>query len=114
MKLIRISIIALVITLGAQLAKAQVRVGIGVNIGAPVRYVERPYYDDYGQVVYYDRPVVHRYYERPVYFRPRYYERPVYFRPRYYNRPVYRQVVYRENFYHGRGHAYGHGHGRRW
>ena len=42
MKLIKISIIALVLTLGAQFAKAQVSVGIGVNLGAPVRVIERP------------------------------------------------------------------------
>jgi hypothetical protein len=98
MKLIKISIIALVLTCSMQFAKAQVRVGIGVNIGTPVRYVERPYYyDDYDRVVYYDRPVaVRRYYDRPVY------------RTRYYNRPVYRQVVYRE---HGHGRGWGNGHG---
>ncbi|GGH02783.1 hypothetical protein [Mucilaginibacter phyllosphaerae] len=101
MKTIKIAIIALVLTLGAQFAKAQVRVGIGVHIGTPVRYVERPYYDDdYNRVVYYDRPVVVR----------RVYARPVY-RERYYERPVYRQVVYRERGW-GRGRGWGHGHGR--
>jgi hypothetical protein len=101
MKLIKISIIALVLTLGAQFAKAQVSVGIGVNLGAPVRVIERPYYyDDYDRVVYYDRPV-RRYYARPVY-RARYYERPVY----------RRQVVYREHYRdHGGGHGRGRGHG---
>jgi hypothetical protein len=69
MKLIKISVIALILTCSMQLAKAQVRVGIGVHIGTPVRYVERPYYyDDYDRVVYYDRPV-RRYYGRPVYYR---------------------------------------------
>jgi hypothetical protein len=88
MKLIKISIIALVLTLGAQFAKAQVSVGIGVNLGAPVRVIERPYYyDDYDRVVYYERPV-RRYYARPVYRR---------------------QVVYREHY---RGHGGGHGRGR--
>ena len=108
MKIIKISIAALILTLGAQFAKAQVRVGIGVNLGAPVRYVERPYDDGYDRVVY-ERPVVvPRYYARPAYYGRRYYG------PRYYNRPVYRHVVYREHFNRGRGrgHAYGRGHGR--
>jgi hypothetical protein len=113
MKLLRISVIALVLSVGAQFAKAQVRVGIGVNIGAPVRYVESPYYEDYDRVVY-ERPVVvRRYYARPAYYGgPAYYGRPAYFGPRYYNRPVYRQEVYREHFNRGRGHGYGRGHGR--
>ncbi|QHS57938.1 hypothetical protein GWR56_11790 [Mucilaginibacter sp. 14171R-50] len=94
-----------------QLAKAQVSVGIGVNIGTPVHrvVVERPYYyDDFGRVVYYERPV----------YATRYYARPVY-RTRYYTRPVYRNVVvYNKHYYHGRGpgrgwgHGHGHGHGR--
>jgi hypothetical protein len=96
MKLFKISIIALVLTCSMQLAKAQVRVGIGINLGTPVRYVERPYYyDDYDRVVYYNRPV-RRYYGRPV----------------YYNRPVYRHVVYREHGFRGRGWGNGHGGGR--
>ncbi|TSD67462.1 hypothetical protein FFF34_008745 [Inquilinus sp. KBS0705] len=102
MKLIKFSIIALILTVSSQLVKAQVSVGIGVNLGTPVRrvYVERPYpvYETYPRTVYYEQPVVYRSY-RPVY-RTRYYERPVY----------RRQVVYREHFY--RGH--GRGHGRRW
>jgi len=101
MKLIKFSIIALVLTFSMQLAKAQVSVGVGVHIGTPVRrvYVERPYpvYETYPRTVYYARPVAYRhYYRRPVYYRS-------------YSRPVYRHVVYREHY---RGH--GRGHGRRW
>lgn len=108
MKTLKISIIALVLTLGAQFAKAQVRVGIGIHLGTPVRYVERPVYDDYQPVVY-ERPVVYH----------RYYGRPAYYRPRYYSRPVYRNVGYREHGWGrghgngwGRGHGGGRGHGR--
>jgi len=97
MKTLKISIVALVLTLGAQFAKAQVRVGIGVNIGTPVRYVERPVYYEDPAPVYYERPVVVR----------RYYAPRAVYRTRYYERPVYRHVVYRE-----RGHGWGRGHGR--
>jgi hypothetical protein len=103
MKLIKFSIIALVLTFAGQFAKAQVQVGIGVNIGGYSRPVYRPY------PVYETYPV---YYERPVY---RAYPRRVIYRPAYYGRPSNRQVYFRGP---GRGHGYGHGHfrghGRRW
>ncbi len=111
MKLMKISIIALLLTGAVQLAKAQVSVGIGVHIGTPIH---RVYYEP--APVYYDPapaycpppPPAPVYYERPVVVR-RYY-RPAYYAPRFYRRPVVTQVVYRERFYHDRGHHYG----RRW
>lgn len=106
MKLIRFSILALVLAFSAQFAKAQVRVGANIHIG-------------------YNQPVYPAYYNAPA---PVYYERPV-----YYNRPVYyrgghRRVVYRNYYrpqyrsFHGRGHygrgfegrGRGRGHGRGW
>jgi hypothetical protein len=103
MKAIKVSIIALVLMFGIKAAKAQVRVGIGVNIGTPVQYVERPYYDE-ERVVYYNRPV-YRHYERPVYYN----ERPVYYRERRLERPVYREVHYG---HYSRGNGRWHGRGR--
>ena len=104
MKTLKISIIALVLTAGAQLAKAQVSVGIGVNL--PVRHVyvepEPVYYEPAPEPVYYERPVVVRRYYRPAYYGPRYYRRPGFAN----------RVVYREHYYRGRGHHFGHG--RRW
>lgn len=103
MKLIRFSIVALLVTFSMQFAKAQVRVGANIHIGynSPQRVVYAPSY-------YEPAPV---YYERPVYVR-----RPVYYRPGYrgvmYRRPYYRQDFYRGPRFHGRGH--GHAYGRRW
>jgi hypothetical protein len=85
MKLIKFSIIALVLTFAGQFAKAQVQVGIGVNIGG---------------------------YSRPVY---RAYPRRVFYRPAYYGRPRYRQMYFRGHGRgHGYGYGHGRGHGRRW
>ena len=107
MKLIKFSIVALILTVSAQFAKAQVQVGIGVNIGRPTRTIvvgdDYPVYRSYPRTVYYERPVYRRY------------PRRAYYRPAYYGRAQYRQVMYRG---HGRGNAWGHGngrgHGRRW
>jgi len=100
MKFIKLSIIALVLTISAQFAKAQVSVGLHVGINQPRRIV-------YAE----PRPV---YVERPVYV----VNRPVYYRGGY-RRPVYRRAYYRQHYYgrpvfrgHGRGHGYGHG--RHW
>lgn len=105
MKLIKISIISLLLTGAAQLAKAQVSVGIGVHIGTPVH---RVYYEPAPAPVYYNPapaycpPAAPVYYSNPVVVR-RYY-RPGFFAPRYYGR----QVIYRDHFYRGRGHLFGH------
>lgn len=113
MKFIKFSIIALVLTVSAQFAKAQVRVGASIHIGynQPRRVVYPAYYEE-PRPVYYEesRPV---YYERQVYAAP-----PVYYRGyrRSYYRPAYNRVVYRDNYYrrHGRGHGNAWGHdGRR-
>ena len=102
MKLIKFSIIALVLAFSAQFAKAQVRVGATIHIGYQPRRVVYPAYYEEPAPVYYEQPV---YVNRPVY-----YERPVYRRAYY--RPQYRRVVYREHYYEGRGHGRGHGWGR--
>nr|WP_294944471.1 hypothetical protein [uncultured Mucilaginibacter sp.] len=109
MKLIKFSIIALVLAATTQFANAQVRIGANIHIGynQPRRVVYPSYYEEPAPV-YYERPV---YVARPVYYRPAY--RRVYYRPQY------RRVVYREHYYEGRGHGRGHGNGwgrggRRW
>ncbi|MBD1367113.1 hypothetical protein IDJ77_25100 [Mucilaginibacter sp. ZT4R22] len=101
MKFIKFSIIALVLTVSAQFAKAQVRVGASIHIGynQPRRVVYPAYYEEPAPV-YYEQPV---YVNRPVYYRPAY--------RRAYYRPQYRRVVYREHYYEGRGHGRGHGNG---
>jgi DNA-binding GntR family transcriptional regulator len=109
MKAIKVLVVALVFTFGIQVANAQVRVGIGINIGAPVRYVERPYYNE-ERVVYYNRPVC-RDEERPVYYHEDDEERPVYYRERHYERPVYREVHY-GHYSRGNGRWHEHGRGR--
>ena len=78
MKTIKLSIIALIVACSFQVASAQVRVGIGVNIGAPVVYRPAP-------VVYAPAPVVYRH--GPVMYR-----RPVKYRRHYV--PVRHRVVY--------------------
>lgn len=104
MKVIRLSIVALVLMFSAQFASAQVRVGANIHIGynTPRRVVYAP-----APVYYQPQPV---YYERPVYV-----NRPVYYRNGY-RRVVYRRPVYRQHYkvYPGRGHGWGRGHGRRW
>jgi hypothetical protein len=107
MKLIKFSVIALVLTVSAQFAKAQVRVGATIHIGYQPRTVVYPAYYEEPAPVYYERPV----YVNRVYYRPGY--------RRAYYRPQYRRVVYREHYYEGRGHGRGHGNGwgrggRRW
>ena len=107
MKFIKFSIIALVLTVSAQFAKAQVRVGATIHIGYQPRTVVYPAYYEEPAPVYYERPV----YVNRVYYRPGY--------RRAYYRPQYRRVVYREHYYEGRGHGRGHGNGwgrggRRW
>lgn len=68
-----------------QLAKAQVRIGVGIGYPAP-------YYRPYRHVVV-ERP--YGYYYSPAYAHPYvyggYYERPVYGRPYYRGRAVYRR-----------------------
>ena len=78
MKAIKLSIIALIVACSFQVANAQVRVGIGVNIGTPVYYRPAP-------VVYAPAPVV--YSRGPVMYR-----RPVVYRRHYV--PVRHRVVY--------------------
>ena len=76
MKIIKLSIIALIVACSFQVANAQVRVGIGVNIGTPVYYRPAP-------VVYAPAPVMYR---RPVVYRRQYVpvrHRVVYARPHY-------------------------------
>jgi hypothetical protein len=107
MKFIKFSIIALVLTVSAQFAKAQVRVGATIHIGYQPRTVVYPAYYEEPAPVYYEQPV----YVNRVYYRPGY--------RRAYYRPQYRRVVYREHYYEGRGHGRGHGNGwgrggRRW
>ncbi|WP_460692823.1 hypothetical protein [Mucilaginibacter puniceus] len=83
MKTIKLSIIALIVACSFQVANAQVRVGVGINIGTPVVYrpvvVHRP-----APVVYAPAPVVYR---RPVVVYRRHYipvrHRVVYVRPHY-------------------------------
>ncbi|RFZ82035.1 hypothetical protein DYU05_15505 [Mucilaginibacter terrenus] len=104
MKLIKFSIIALVLTVSAQFAKAQVRVGASIHIGN-----DYPIYEP----AYYPAPV----YERPVYYaRPAY--RRVYYRPAYrrvYYRPAYRRGFYGPGYFRGHpGRGRGHAYGRRW
>ena len=78
MKTIKLSIIALIVACSFQVANAQVRVGVGINIGAPVIYRPAP-------VVYAPAPVV--YSRGPVMYR-----RPVVYRRHYV--PVRHRVVY--------------------
>jgi len=73
MKTIKLSIIALIVACSFQVADAQVRVGIGVNIGTPVYYRPAPVVYSPAPVVYsrhrpvvYRRPVVHRRHYVPV------------------------------------------------
>ena len=83
MRTIKFAIIAVVLACSFQAAEAQVRVGVGINIGtpAPVIYERAP--------VVYTRPVV---YSRPVAFRRHVvYGRPVY-RGGYYAAPRYHRV----------------------
>lgn len=90
MKAIKLSIIALIIACSFQVANAQVRVGIGINIGNP-----------YPVVVHRPAPVV--YAPPPVVYAP---ARVVYRRPVVYKRhyaPVRHKVI------HPRPH-----HGRHW
>ena len=100
MKLIKLSIIAFVLACSARVASAQVHIGVGVNIGVPVRRVivapSYPVYETYPRTVYYERPVYRRYPRRVIY------------RQTYYGRPHYRNVHYR----HVRR-VHGHGPGRR-
>lgn len=88
MRTLKLAIVAAILTLGFNIANAQVH--IGVNFGYPARavYYHHPYY----------RPVV---VERPVYYEParvvvrRAY--PVYYRHRYvsYRRPIiHHRIVY--------------------
>ncbi len=81
MKTIKLSIIALIVACSFQAAKAQVSVGIGVNIGtpAPVVYHRAPVV--YTRPVVYSRPVV--YPRRVVYTRP-VYTRGYYVAPKHY------------------------------
>jgi len=73
MKAIKLTIAALLLACTFQAASAQVRVGVGVNIGNP--------YPVYERSIVYERPV--------VYGRPVVYERPVY------RRHIYRRYAYR-------------------
>jgi hypothetical protein len=76
MKIIKLSIIALIVACSFQVANAQVRVGIGINIGTPVYYAPAP-------VVYAPAPIIYR---RPVVYRRHYVpvrHRVVYARPHY-------------------------------
>lgn len=107
MKLIKFSIIALVLTISAQFANAQVHVGIRIGDPYPYRrvvYQPAPVY--YPQPVYYGRPA---YYPNTVVYRSgyrrAYYGRPVYYRGGGY-RPVFRGRGW------GHGHGWGHGRGR--
>lgn len=84
MKTIKLSIIALIVACSFQAANAQVRVGVGVNIGTPVVYRPAP-------VVYAPAPVVYR---RPA---PVIYRRPVVYRRHYI--PVRHRVVYARPHY---------------
>lgn len=84
MKVIKLSIIALIVACSFQVANAQVRVGIGVNIGTPVYYRPAPVVYAPAPVVYSRGPVMYR---RPVKYRRHYVpvrQRAVYDRPRYY------------------------------
>jgi hypothetical protein len=81
MKVIKLTIIALILTCSFQLVNAQVRVG--VRIGTP---------PPYHRVVVVHRPVYvhHRYYAHPVYYRHAYYGRP-YSHHHYYGGRPYRR-----------------------
>ena len=83
MKTIKLSIIALIVACSFQVANAQVRVGIGVNIGTPVVYRPAPVVYAPAPVVYSRGPVMYR---RPVVYRRHYVpvrHRVVYARPHY-------------------------------
>lgn len=81
MRTIKFAIIAVVMACSFQAAEAQVRVGVGINIGtpAPVIYERAPVV--YTRPVVYSRPVV--YPRRVVYARP-VYRRGYYAAPRHY------------------------------
>jgi hypothetical protein len=73
MKTIKLSIIALIVACSFQVADAQVRVGIGINIGTPVYYRPAPVVYAPAPVIYsrprtvvYTRPVVYRRHYAPV------------------------------------------------
>ncbi|RZA02224.1 MAG: hypothetical protein EOP47_07725 [Sphingobacteriaceae bacterium] len=73
MKTIKLSIIALIVACSFQIANAQVRVGVGINIGTPVYYRPAPVVYAPAPVVYsaprtvvYTRPVVYRRHYAPV------------------------------------------------
>lgn len=85
MKTIKLSIIALIVACSFQVASAQVRVGIGVNIGTPVVYRPAPVVYAPAPVVYSRAPVV--YSRGPVMYR-----RPVKYRRHYV--PVRHRVIY--------------------
>ena len=83
MKTIKLSIIALIVACSFQVANAQVRVGIGVNIGTPVVYRPAPVIYAPAPVVYSRGPVMYR---RPIVYRRHYVpvrHRVVYARPHY-------------------------------
>lgn len=84
MKTIKLSIIALIVACTFQVANAQVRVGVGINIGTPVYYRPAPVVYAPAPVVYSRGPIMYR---RPVKLRRHYVpvrQRVVYERPRYY------------------------------
>ena len=73
MKTIKLSIIALIVACSFQVANAQVRIGVGINIGTPVYYRPAPVVYAPAPVVYsrpravvYTSPVVYRRYYAPV------------------------------------------------
>ncbi len=81
MKTIKLSIIALILACSFQVANAQVRVGIGVNIGTPVYYEPAPVVYAPAPVIYSRGPVIYR---RPVVYRRHYMpmrQRVIYARP---------------------------------
>ena len=112
MKLIKFSIAALVLTISAQFAKAQVSVGVGVQIGRPYRTVvvrdPYPVYETYPRTVYYERPV-YRHYPRTVIYRSGYRG----YRRGYYGYPQYRRANFGPAYGRGFGHGRGNGHWRR-
>ncbi len=76
----RITFLAVIVALFTiNAAKAQVRVHVGLNVGAPVYYAPAPPVYQPAPVVYEEAPAVyygpryHRYYRRPVYVRRGYY-----------------------------------------
>jgi len=76
----RITFLAVIVALFTiNAAKAQVRVHVGLNVGAPVYYAPAPPVYQPAPVVYEEAPAVyygpryHRYYRRPVYVHRGYY-----------------------------------------